>query len=345
MSPSPGTAAPPRRPLRVGLIGAGGIAGVHLDAYRRNPDAATVVAVADSNVSALEARAGELAVPGFADYGAMIRQSELDAVDICLPHHLHAEAIIRAAEAGKHILCEKPLCTSDAESEEVRRAVNRSGVTVMSGHNQVFRPVIDKARSLITSGALGDLYSASVSCTFRLDLDADSIGWRGRRSDSGGGALIDSGFHPVYLLLYLLDDEPVEVSAMLSRARLGFLDGEDTAHVLVRFAHGAVGCVTTSWAYEAADAAESIAVAGSGGAIAGNDHELVLTNGFGERETFQLEAPDTFSALVRHFADAVSQGSRPVQNEVDGARALRVVLAAYRAHESGVRQSLADTEG
>ena len=99
--------------LRVGIIGAGGIAGLHAEAYSQMPDTVTVTAVSDINAQAAEALSGKLGAKAYEDYHAMLA-TDVDAVDICLPHHLHADAAVAAAQAGKHILCEKPLCTTPA---------------------------------------------------------------------------------------------------------------------------------------------------------------------------------------------------------------------------------------
>src|SRR5690606_21072438 len=118
------------QPVRIGLIGAGGIAGAHVAGYRRNPDTVVLAAIADPVRENAERRRGDdTDVRIHADYREMMAAGGLDAVDICLPHHLHAEAIIAAAEAGLHVLCEKPLCLTRAEAEAITAAVQRSGIT------------------------------------------------------------------------------------------------------------------------------------------------------------------------------------------------------------------------
>ena len=91
----------------------------------------------------------------YPDYHALIREADIDAVDICLPHHLHADAILAAVAAGKHILCEKPMCISLAEADQIVDAVDRAGIVYMSGHNELFYPAIAGAKEAIDRGALG----------------------------------------------------------------------------------------------------------------------------------------------------------------------------------------------
>ena len=132
------------RRIRIGIIGAGSIAEPHLDGYLRAPDAVEVTAVADidpTHARKLADRAG--GARDFADYREMLTSSLVDAVDICLPHHLHADAIVAAAEAGKHVLCEKPLCLTVDEARRIQQAVTTAGITLMCSHNQLFMPPVD----------------------------------------------------------------------------------------------------------------------------------------------------------------------------------------------------------
>src|SRR5205085_12149235 len=139
----------------VGLIGAGGIAGAHMKGYLENPETTELVAVADPVPANAERRAELVGAATYPGYLQMLQEADIDAVDICLPHHLHKDAIVAAAGAGKHILCEKPLCLSLKQADEIARAVDKSGVTVMCAHNQLFDPAIRRARQMLDEGMLG----------------------------------------------------------------------------------------------------------------------------------------------------------------------------------------------
>jgi predicted dehydrogenase len=138
--------------IKVGLLGGGGIVDAHIRGYRAYADAIEVIAVADVVGETARRRAAELGAAAYTDFRQMILSEHLDAVDICLPHHLHAEAILAAAQAGKHILCEKPLCLTVQEANQVQRAVNAAGVTLMCAHNQLYLPAVTKAKQLLDSG-------------------------------------------------------------------------------------------------------------------------------------------------------------------------------------------------
>src|ERR1700712_2705064 len=114
---------PSARPIRIGLIGAGGIAQAHVAGYRRNPGKIVFAAVADPVTANAERFAAEFEATVYNDYRVMLKEADIDAVDICLPHHLHKDAILAAAAAGKHVLCEKPLCLTEEEAAEVQAGV------------------------------------------------------------------------------------------------------------------------------------------------------------------------------------------------------------------------------
>jgi predicted dehydrogenase len=325
--------------IGIGIIGAGNIAAHHVPGYLQAADGARIAAVADVDVERARGLASGLGeVEIFADYRDMLELNQVDAVDICLPHHLHKAAIVAAAAAGKHILCEKPLCLTLDEAAAVTDAIRESGVTLMCAHNQLFLPTVAAARELVRSGKLGKVYAARTTDVFALQVTADTIGWRGARATSGGGELIDTGYHPNYLLLHLVDSAPVRVAAMLSRHRLQFLEGEDTAHVLVEFADGTIGSIHTGWAYEPAGSTERFSVAGEEGSI-WSDGRVLHFKARGKDPVVMQEAgpepPDTYALEVVDFVARLRDGRRPLNTEVEGVQVLKLILAAYASAERG----------
>lgn len=324
------------RKVRIGLIGAGDIAGAHVAGYRRNPDTVEFAAVADPVRANAEKRRGDdERVRIYADYREMIAAGGLDAVDICLPHHLHADAVIAAADAGLHVLCEKPLCLSLDEAAAITAAVERNGVTVMCAHNQLFLPAVAAAKALVASGALGRVFEVRTTDSFYNDFTVESMGWRAQAATAGGGELIDTGYHPLYLLEHLAGGTPVEVAAMLSRHRLEFMEGEDSAQVLVRYDNGVVGHVTTSWAYEPAVGTEKFSLVGEKGSLSSDGTTLISRVRGEEPVTTTFEPVHEFAAEVAHFAECILEGRRPIQTHVEGIDVLGVILAAYESATTG----------
>jgi predicted dehydrogenase len=322
--------------IKVGLVGAGGIVDEHILGYRQHADRIVVTAVAETDAATRARRCTELDAAPYDDYRAMLADAAIDAVDICLPHHLHKDAIVAAAGAGKHILCEKPLCLSHGEATEVQAAVTRAGVTLMSAHNQLFLPVVAQARTLLDEGAVGRVYEVRTTDSFYNDFDPASMGWRASAATSGGGELIDTGYHPTYLMLHLAGAAPVEAAAMLATHRLTFMEGEDSAQVLFRFANGVIGHLVTSWAYEPAASTERFSVVGELGALHADadGRRLVLRRRTGETSSWEFDAVNTYVAEIGHFADALLTGARPLHTEKEGIEALAMLLAAYESARS-----------
>lgn len=324
-----------KSPVRIGIIGGGGIANAHLNGYRQIPDRVTITAIADASEETLAKRVEETGATGYADFTEMVKDPNVDAVDICLPHHLHTPAIVAAAEAGKHILCEKPLCLSPEEATTVSQVIEKAGVTLMCAHNQLFMPAVAKAKEVIDSGALGPIYEVRTTDSFFNDFDPESMGWRGHTATSGGGELIDTGYHPTYLMLHLAGATPVSAFAMLSTHRLKFMEGEDSAQVLVRFDNGAVGQMVTSWAYAAAPGTDRFSAVGEKGSLSSDGSTLRVQVRGEEVQVFEHEDVDTFAAEIAHFVDVLTTGDRPLNNQVEGVSVLGVILAAYESSTTG----------
>jgi predicted dehydrogenase len=342
--------------LKVGLIGTGGIArNRHAPGWKKLVGRATVTAVSDVDADAAETVAQQLAEAGrlpaiYSDYHALIRGADIDAVDICLPHHLHADAILAAVAAGKHILCEKPMCISLAEADRIVDAVDRAGIVYMSGHNELFYPAIAGAKEALDRGGLGKPFILR-SHEFPTGYPASSVpgrpspptlmvGWRASRETMGGGVLIDKGYHPTYILLHMAGAEPVEVTAM-SNTYVAQMDGEDTALVNVKFANGAIGQIFTGegFAFPANDA--KFHAIGDRGEVYANRYDLYTKpRGFAEpsRRTYPPDTngnQGTFDATILHFYDSIATSRPPIQDHRDGRRVLEVIQAAYRSINEG----------
>jgi predicted dehydrogenase len=315
--------------IKVGLIGGGGIADAHIRGYRTYADAIEVTAVADVVDETTRRRAAALGAAAYTDFRQMIIEADLDAVDICLPHYLHAEAIVAAAQAGKHILCEKPLCLTVEQADQVQRAVRAAGVTLMCAHNQLFLPAVSKARQLLDQGILGTVYEVRITDCFYNDFNPQNMGWRATAATSGGGELMDTGYHPTYLMLHLAGGSPVEATALLSRHRLRFMDSEDSAQVLVRFDNGVAGHLVTSWAYDPPPGTERFSIVGERGSMHSDGGSLMLTLRGSGSETFAFDAVDSFAVEIGEFANCLRSGTRPLHTEKEGIDVLCLILAAY----------------
>lgn len=318
--------------VRVGLIGAGGISSAHANGYLKHTDKIKVVALADISEANLEARNKQLGgnCATFSDWKAMLRTlgGEMDAVDICLPHHLHGAAILDAVAAGKHVMCEKPMCMTLKEADKIIRAVQKAGITYMSAHNQLFIPAVEEAKRMIQAGELGRIFWVRSQDCFRAGKSAKAWGWRARKRTQGGGELIDTGYHPSYRLLYLAGSPAISVQASFGRFWCE-IEGEDTASVTVRFANGAIGEIFTSWAFPLPIGTHSIQVIGEKGEVYGSGSELFFRpDGFSAAARKQLRREDSFADEIAHFASCLREGKRPLHSAEEGRAVLELILKA-----------------
>jgi predicted dehydrogenase len=324
--------------VRVLLIGSGGISRAHVNGFIKHKDKIRIVAMCDVVEGNLKSRSEQLVAGGhpaprtFADWKTALREMgpEIDAVDICLPHHLHAPAILDACAAGKHVLCEKPMCMTLAEAETILSAVKSSGVTYMSAHNQLFMPCVREAKKMLDSGVLGRLYLIrSVDC-FRGNPSGFAGSWRSKLATQGGGELIDTGYHPTYRMLHLAGTPIVPGSVRSTMGQYHIpMEGEDTAAVQVRFQSGAIGEVFTSWAMPVPHGMHQIHVVGEKGQLFGSNEKLFhLPAGAREPAQYVYDNVDTFVEEISHFADVLREGKAPLHGPAEGRAVLEVILKA-----------------
>ncbi|MEM2914736.1 MAG: Gfo/Idh/MocA family oxidoreductase [Candidatus Bathyarchaeia archaeon] len=209
--------------VRIGIIGTGGISRFHMRGYQRNTDIIEVVTVCDINKETATKRAEEWGIKKvYTDYNKLVKDDEIDAVDICTPHNMHAPPAIAAAEAGKHILVEKPMAVEIKDCEEMNRAAKKAGVKLMMEHNYCFFPPIAKLKELIMDGVLGE----PLACVCKLREGGNWNtkttyfnwigGWRSQPEISGGGLLMDYAYHHLYTARYLMG-EFEKVTAMVDK--------------------------------------------------------------------------------------------------------------------------------
>jgi predicted dehydrogenase len=253
------------KPIGIGMIGYGGVARVHALAYRAIPfhygiPAGTVkiVGIADVNAKAAEAAAQELGCDVWVtDYQELFARDDIEAVDVCVPNHLHEEITLAAAVAGKHIFCEKPLAMDVAQGKRIMAGVEQAGVKNQLNFNFRYYPAVSRARQLIDEGFLGRVFSFR-GCFYRSSyINPDKpLSWRLRKDIAGGGALFDLGSHILDLIYYLLGDfESVQatVDTLIKERPIapgskekGPVDVDDIVLMQVRMANNVLGSVEIS---------------------------------------------------------------------------------------------------
>jgi D-xylose 1-dehydrogenase (NADP+, D-xylono-1,5-lactone-forming) len=297
-------------PLRVGILGAARIARLFVDSVRPSKKLA-VVALAARDPTRANGFATELGIPRVhPTYEALLSDPEIDAVYNPLPNTLHAEWSIRALEAKKHVLCEKPLAMSGREAAAMFAAARSSGVQLAEGYPYRAQPQTIKLRELLASNAIGKLQVVQAAFGFPL---ADLANIRYDRA-LGGGALMDAGSYPVSLVRMIASERPRRASALAQWAPSG-VDRALTG--LLEFPSGLLAQVSCSFATARHRHAVIIGDAGMITTTFLNDTSAALpprlevrrgTGWDATRETIEAATANGFLAEAEAFADLVRYG-------------------------------------
>jgi predicted dehydrogenase len=201
-------------PVRWGVIGCADIAVKKVIPAMLGSELSQVTAIASRSEERAASTAGSLGIPrAYGSYQALLDDPAIEAVYIPLPNHLHRQWTIAAAEAGKHVLCEKPMATCSDDARKMIDAAERAGVRLMEAFMYRLHPLWVEVRRLIAEGAIGELRAVQSFFSYYND-DPDDIR---NRADAGGGSLYDIGCYPVNVARMLFDAEPTEVMAAIRR--------------------------------------------------------------------------------------------------------------------------------
>ena len=343
---------PGNAPLRVALVGCGNI-GVkgHIPAYAGLPDA-SITAVCDADADLAKAAAELTGATVYTDFDELLAAADIDAVDICTPPWTHAELAIKAANAGKHIMCEKPIAPSLEDADAMIAAAAAANVTLMVGQTRRFDDRYRTVKEQIDAGKVGRPVYVRRSERQLLPFPADAWYWD---TSVGGGVILDIGVHAADLLRWLFDDEPVEVYAVGKAVSAAAAEAKsfDYAQITFKFADGGIGFAETSWAHPGDFGGGQYAaldVLGTDGKIEYSDRDsnpmlsLSADAGLALPRYFALMSSTeyAFAAEIAAFVEAVASGSEPA---VDPADARAAVAMAVAAQESAVTGKAVRFEG
>ncbi|MFW6007049.1 MAG: Gfo/Idh/MocA family protein [Bacillota bacterium] len=338
--------------VKIGIIGAGNIGqNAHIPAYL-NQDDVELIGVCDINKSRAEAVAEKYDMKYVTeDINELVQEDEIDAVSVCTWNNSHAEAVIAAAEAGKDILCEKPMAMNTDEADRMLQAVEENDVIFMMGFVNRFRNSAKYIKKLADAGKLGDIYYGKAELRRRRGTP---LGWFTDSSKSGGGPVIDIGVHIIDLTWYLMGrPEPVSVSAStynkfgnydiegvsrweaLDTDDLVF-DVEDAAAGFIRFDNGASISFDVSWAINGENTGTISKIFGD---KAGAQIEPLKI--FGKEENHLVDKTpvvgedSNFDNEIRHFLDCIHKGEEPISPARDGVKVQKMLNGIYESAKAG----------
>src|SRR3954454_5518791 len=233
--------------VKVGIIGSGFEADIHAASFQIMPEDAEVVAVASPTSGHAEQLARRYEIPhAYHDYREMLRDPAIEMVTITAPNHLHARMTLDIARAGKHVVCEKPLCLTLADADEMIDVCRQEGVLLLYAEELFFTPKYVRAREMADQGAFGRVHTVKQS-EKHFGPHSD---WFWDVSRSGGGVMMDMGCHGIAFSYWFFGRRNIQsVYAHLATQVHGArTKGEDDAVCILEFDNGAVGVVETSWA-------------------------------------------------------------------------------------------------
>jgi myo-inositol 2-dehydrogenase / D-chiro-inositol 1-dehydrogenase len=332
--------------VKVGIIGSQFEADIHAESFRILPDEAEVVAVASPTPGHAERFAQRHRLPRwFTDYRQLLAEPDIELVTIAAPNALHAQMTVDAAQAGKHVVCEKPLCMTLEEADLMIETCQRQGVLLLYAEELFFTPKYVKAKQMADEGALGRVYLVK-QCEKHFGPHAP---WFWDVDRSGGGVFMDMGCHGIAFCYWFLDRPKIKsvLCHLGTHVHADKTRGEDDSICILEFENGAKGLIEDSWARRGG-MEDRIEIYGEGGVTyadlhMGNALPTYSEYGYG----YAVEkAPTTkgwtypvfdelwnygFPQEMHHFARCVRGKESPQATGEDGRVVQEVLLAGYQS--------------
>jgi predicted dehydrogenase len=341
--------------VKVGIIGSQFEADIHAESFRILPDEAEVVAVASptpGNAEQFGRKHGIARI--FTDYRQMLAERDIEMVTIAAPNALHAQMTVDAANAGKHVVCEKPLCMTLEEADLMIETCRRQGVLLLYAEELYFTPKYVKARQMADEGAFGKVYL--VKQTEKHFGPHAPWFWDVQRS--GGGVFMDMGCHGIAFCWWFLGRPRIKdvLCHMGTYVHRDKTQGEDDCVCLIEFENGAKGMIEDSWARRGG-MDDRIEVYGDGGVTYADLHRgnaLPTYSEYGYGYAVE-KAPTTkgwswpvfeelwnygFPQEMRHFARCARGKEEPQATGQDGRLVQEVLYAGYQSAGLGARVAL-----
>jgi predicted dehydrogenase len=342
---------------RVALLGTGFIADIHFESYRRFVPDADVVAVYSRSAERAEGFARKHGIGRwFSDLSQAITESGCQIVDVCLPNDLHARAVIAAANAGKHVIIEKPLCLTLEEADEMISVCKANNRKLMYAEELCFAPKYERVRTLVNEGAIGTVYQMR-QCEKHSGPHSD---WFYDLNRSGGGAFMDMGCHGLAWFRWMLGGRPTAVS-VYAHMQTGLIHAgrtrcEENSVCIVEFEGNVIGVAENSWAKHGG-MEDRVEVSGTGGVVyadlfMGSSALTYSEKGYGYAmekagstqgwtfTIFEEAFNQGYPQELKHFIDCVREDTAPFVTGEDGRAVLELMYAAYHSARTGQKVSL-----
>jgi len=329
--------------LGIAVIGCGMIGKFHLRALAEIPEY-SIIGIWAANEKLAEDTAKQFNTKSYKNYDEVLKDPQVDLVNICLPSGLHSEYGCAAAEAKKHVLVEKPVDITVENAEKLINSCKENDVFLSVIFQNRFAASAGKVKKALEENVLGKLYAAESSIKwYRQEAYYTTSRWKGTKKLDGGGALINQGVHTIDLLLWFVDSKPKSVASLVRTVRHP-IEVEDIAMALVEFENGVIGSITGSTALKPGFP-ERIELYGEKGSIALEAGRIVRwkVDGFKEEDWLDSVATGSGSSdpggipLVNHqkqlqsIAQAIMSGKQPPLKGEEALKALDLIMKIYAA--------------
>ena len=337
-----------------GIVGCGVIAPTHADAIGRM-DNARLVAVCDMNEEAARRMAAEWDCEWCTDLADLVARPDVDVCNILVPSGLHAKLGIQCAQAGKHVICTKPIDITLEAIDALIAAAAENGVKVGATHQCRGYPIYQKIKRAVEQGRFGDLLYGNAFVPWFRDDQYYARGWQGTKALDGGGALMNQSIHYIDLLIWIMGD--VASVCGFADHLAHDIEVEDCGTAAVKFASGAQGIIQgTTCTYRGHPA--RLEIHGTKGNVIVVADELVLWDVEGDPWEYHPDAgmrttgasdpkggmqEDAVISHTKQIGDllaAIEEGREPVLNAQEARRAVQVILSIYESSEKGEVVSL-----
>lgn len=318
------------RPINWGLIGCGDVARKRVAGAIQQEMRSRLIAAARRDATKLREFCEAFSIERWhTEADELIAAPEIDAVYIATPVHQHLPQTIAAAQAGKHVLVEKPMALTVAECDRMIAACRDAGVRLGVAYYRRFYPLVHRIRELIEQGAIGTPLAVSAVTSTALAMQPGEEGyWRALLAEGGGGALMDVGSHRIDLFLHLFGDIPA-VKCFCGTVAARY-DAEDTAMLLAKFASGMMG--TLQCHFGSCIDPDEFAIIGTEGRLSAqplNGEELVLETRQGRETETHPPAANLCTPLIEDFVSAIREDREPAVSGAEGRRTNEVMQRAY----------------
>jgi UDP-N-acetyl-2-amino-2-deoxyglucuronate dehydrogenase len=332
--------------VRFSIVGCGSIARKHAESITSLPEAELYSVCDIDPMKTMEFQKYDC--KQFPDYEEMLRDENIDVVNICTPSGLHAPLAILAARAGKHVIVEKPMALTLSDADAIINACKENGVKLAVVHPNRFRPALVELKKAMDDNRFGRI--SHINATVRWNRNQayyDQADWRGTKG-MDGGVLMNQAIHNLDLLLWLGGE--VQAVQSFTATRLRDIETEDVAAAIVRFHSGALGIIEAATTIYPRNYEESISIFGETGSVVisgptANWIKHWCFESLSKEETDEVIrkidnhpfGQNGHSQIIEDMIYAISENRDPIISGEDGRRAIELVLAIQEAGRAGER--------